>query len=185
MAPLVLGRSEEEALRDYQGAIQDALSAFAGNVYLARLGVQPGSKARLLTLADDVIELRDASSRVHLALSMELHYRSIQLPLAEGQGRRRWTIETAAYIYRLEMPGAPAQEIVGYHWHPHVAGIAFPHVHPLIAGGAGRRLHIAISHVTLKEVLTFAMRDYEVVPISAFWEAALDRSDRVLRSTVP
>ncbi|MGH2353041.1 MAG: hypothetical protein ACRDI2_02230 [Chloroflexota bacterium] len=96
---------------------------------------------------------------------------------------RRWTAQTAAYIYRLDAV-APEQPIVAYHWHPHVESIPFPHVHALAGPPAVQRLHIATPPCTLKDVLTCAMRDFDVRPLRSDWSRDLVEAEAALLASM-
>ncbi|MGH2352542.1 MAG: hypothetical protein ACRDJN_13110, partial [Chloroflexota bacterium] len=164
--------------------VSNTFGAFAENVFLIRSRFDPGIAAYALDLAGrDVVELRDAGGEPCLALSIQLFCRIVRLPGTP----RRWTTHTTKYLYRLEDPADPRRRIVACHWHPDVEGITFPHIHPLVASPEAQRLHYTIPHATLKDVLTFAMRDYGVRPIRTDWQAAHRAADETpqasLRST--
>ncbi|MGH2354098.1 MAG: hypothetical protein ACRDI2_25540 [Chloroflexota bacterium] len=183
MTSSLVARTAPEALRQYEEPIQQALAGFARNTHLIHAGSGVAPDTRLLTPADEVIELRDAHSTPRLALAVELHYRAAPLPAPQG-GSQRFTVQTVQYIYRLDDAAVPHQPIVGYHWHPHVEGVPFPHVHPYLAGSGGGRLHIVVAHATLYEVFATAVREFYVQPIKTDWTRCLREADTVLRASL-
>ena len=180
MTPILGARSEAEAVRRYTDVLQRAISAFGENAFFVRVGFSVALRAHILVLAGNAaMTLRDASGKRRLAPIPELYFRTAQV----AGTHRRWTMHTVSYTYRLDDNGAGGR-FLGYHWHPHVPGTPFPHVHLLAASPDLRRLHIAVPPCTLEHVLTFAMRDFGVQPVHDDWRAALDEVDAVLRESM-
>ena len=184
MSRVIDGRSEAEAVRQYIEPFQQAIAAFAENIVFTQSRPNPKTLVRALTIASvEVVMLQDGDGALRLAVGIELGFRAVQLP---GQPRR-WTVETAKYIYHLNEPARPTRKLVGYHWHPEVEGITFPHIHMYAAEGAARKLHVATPHSTIKEVLTTAMRDYAVAPRERHrdnWAALLQAADETLQASM-
>lgn len=180
MTTIPNARSESEAVRQYVESLQRAISAFRGNVFLVRGAFNIAADAHTLALAGDTsMPLLDAAGERRLAFRPEFYFRTVEVAAAP----RLWTVRTAACVYRLdEIDGG--RQLVGYHWHPHVVGIPYPHVHLLAAHADLRRLHIAVGHCTLAHVLTFAMRDFGIQPVRDDWPAALDEADDALRQSM-
>lgn len=176
MSPAPIGRSKAQAGRLYYEPLQRAISCFARNTFFRHSGFDEHIRAESLALTGDSVVLRDDAGVPQLALVPTIHYRIEQL------GPKRWMARTAGYTYRLEDPHEPDKGFVRYDWHPWVTETGFPHVHLLTAPHGSDRLHIATGHVTLREVLTMARRDFGVKPIRDDWAAALDAADAVLRA---
>ena len=156
-------------------------NTLANNVFLTRRRLSAGTDAYALTLAGrDVVELADAGGHATAALGLRLWCRIERV----GDYPHQWTVRTRKYLYHLEDPTEESIQFVAYHWHPEVPGIEFPHIHPLVAEGEYRRFHYATPHTTLKDILTFAMRDLDVVPRRDDWREALDAAESMLRSTL-
>lgn len=180
MAAIPDARSESEAVHLYIAVLQRAIAAFAENVFFIRGGYIPVAAAhRLLLAGDAAMTLRDPAGERRLALVPEFFFRAVR----RGDPTRRWAVQTVGYAHRLGDLSA-GRQLVGYHWHPHVEGIPYPHVHLLAAPAELRRLHIAVGHCTVAHALTFAMRDFGVQPVRDDWPAALDVSDAVLRQSI-
>lgn len=180
MTATLHARSETEAVRRYVDVLQRAISGFGENAFFVRAGFSVAARAHTLVLAGNAaMPLQSAGGERRLALIPELNFRTAQL----ADPPRRWTVHTVGYTYRLDAIGAGGR-LLGYHWHPHVPGTAFPHVHLLAAPAELRRLHIVVPHCTLKHVLEFAMRDFAVRPVRGDWRAALDQADDVLRASM-
>jgi len=180
----IAARSEAEAIREYLEPFQQAIAAFAANVVFVQTRPDPYTRIRRLTVAnDDVVLLQDVDGEIQLALGIELAFRAVQLPSPP----KRWTVETTKYIYHLEEPTIPVRELVGYHWHPEVPGISFPHIHMYAAEGSARRMHVATPYSTLNEALATAMRDYDVTPLSQHLdvsEGLLQAADETLQTSM-
>jgi hypothetical protein len=180
LAEILEARSESEAVRQYTEALQLAVAAFGANVFLIRGAFDVAANAHTLRLtAGASMALLNSAGKHRLAFRPEFYFRTAQFAGAP----RRWTVQTVAYVYRLDDASARRQ-LVGYHWHPDVQGIPFPHVHVLAASAELRRLHIAVGHCTPAHVLTFAMRDFGVQPMRNDWRAALDQADSALRQSI-
>ena len=187
MTSAIAARTEHEAFEHYSEPIKQAIACFVPNAHLIRI---PDERKRhgvlQLTFSEDAIGLRDASHTPCLALALTLSYRTALLPAAKGRPKR-FAVQTVEYVYRLEDVTDPRQELIGYHWHPDdtdAKGVSFPHVHPYFAGGEAGRRHIAVSHATLHEVLTTAMREFRVQPVKRDWERPLHEAAVVLRASL-
>jgi hypothetical protein len=177
----VAARTASAAFRTFSEPLQRVVSCFTQNRFLLRSGYDPSVDAEGLGIAGGgPILLENQYGETQLGLSIKLHYR-IERP-ASTPGR--WGVRTVAYVYRLEDAHHPQRQIAGFHWHPHIAGIPFPHVHAMDAPPATQRLHLPTGYVTLTDVLTFAMRDFAARPIRDDWEDALDKADQVLRESI-
>jgi hypothetical protein len=174
-------RSEREAFHDFATPLQRAAGAFAENVLFLRTGEYRRIQAHGLTLTGRrTVQLRGATEDTRLSLRADLYYRVVSASAAP----RRWTVRTVAYIFQLEHAADRGGAILAYHWHPHVEGIGFPHIHLLAAGPEQGRLHIAAPHCTLLHVFTSAMRDFGVRPIRADWRQRLQEADSVLKASM-
>jgi hypothetical protein len=174
-------RSASQAFEAYVRPLRRSVACFSEHVQLRRGGIDPRvGAATLLPGSGASIPFRDTQGRTRVALSLRLHHRTVQVTVSP----RRWEVRTVAYGYQFDDPDDPRREIAGYHWHPHVQGIAYPHVHALDAPAATRRLHLPTGFVTLRDLLTFAMRDFDVRPVRADWQAALEAADAALRASL-
>lgn len=179
--PSIVARSEHAAFREYMTSLQRAITAFAANAFLLRVAPEPGSTTEQLRFPGRgfvVLRASDGASRV--TLSARIYVRTVEVAPAP----KRWTVLTTGYLYRLDMANE-AQSLVAYHWHPHVKGINFPHVHVTAADRPEQqRLHIATPHCTLLHILSFAMRDCGVRPIQVDWRQALVDSDGTMQASL-
>jgi hypothetical protein len=95
-------------------------------------------------------------------------------------GRRRWSVETTAYMYTLF--DHDMNEILGYHWHPISRSlIAAPHMHLQAGARVGLQgllgAHLPTGHVTLAQVVRCLIEELGVEPRRADWGAVLERAD--------
>jgi hypothetical protein len=180
LAAIFEARSESEAVRQYVDSLQRAISAFGENVFFVRGGFHAAVSAHTLSLTGDAsIALVDQAGDRRLRLRPQIFFRTAQMASVPA----RWTVRTVGYGYRLDDRSA-GRQLIGYHWHPHVQGATFPHVHLLAAPAELSRLHIAVPHCTLKHVLEFAMRDFAIQPVRNDWQVSLDEADAVLRESM-
>jgi hypothetical protein len=174
-------RSPSQAFGAYAQPLRRSIACFSERVQLRRGGVDHRVGAdMLLPDSGDSIPLRDIHGTARIALSVRLHHRTVQVTVSP----RRWEVRTAAYVYQFDDPDDPRREIAGFHWHPHVEGLPYPHVHALDAPASTQRLHLPTGFITLKDVLLFAVRDFDVRPIRADWQAALEAADASLRASL-
>ena len=145
----------------------------------AGFNVRAGADGLRLT-GRTAMELRDGGHQPRLVLAAALFYRVVRLETI----RARWTVRALGYAYELAGVAGHGRPIASYHWHPHVPGVPFPHVHLPAAPSALSRLHVVVPHCTLRHVLTFAMRDFGVRPIRDRWRPVLDDAHDVLEASM-
>lgn len=181
MPSTIASRSESEAFRKYAVPLQRVIAAFPENTFLQRTGFNVRAGADSLQLAGrTAMQLRDAEHQPRLLLAADLLYRAVRL---EGVATR-WAVRTLGYAYELTEASGPGRPMVSYHWHPHVPGVPFPHVHLPSAPSEQSRLHVVVPHCTLRHVLTFAVRDLGVHPIRDQWRRVLDEAHAVLEASM-
>lgn len=120
-----------------------------------------------------------------LTLSVKLRYLVTEAP----PGRARWRVGTVAYQYTFAVQDGP--EVLAYHWHPDgpTEGgrrVTIPHLH-VGPGAAEGRLrpdiagaHLPTGHVSLPELIYFAIDELGIRPIRSDWTNVL-RGIRDLR----
>ncbi|MBI3971161.1 MAG: hypothetical protein HY332_07705 [Chloroflexi bacterium] len=155
-------RTRREASELLLAPLRQALACFTPQAVLVQRH-DPAVDATVVTTANgNPIPLRDSSGVPVVALLLRLHYRVVPLPYADSglEGR------TVAYAHQLEGIGDPPRELLRFEWHPHIAGIPFPHVHVLAGQANGRgitpRTHMPTGLLTTQHVLTFVVRDLAV-----------------------
>ncbi len=97
---------------------------------------------------------------------------------ASGAGGNRWTVAVIAYWLTLEQPETE-QELMAFHWHPRVAGVGFPHLHPgrlFVADPALTGIHVPTGLIALEDVISFAITELGVRPRRADWTRILERT---------
>ncbi|HLZ73213.1 MAG TPA: hypothetical protein VKV26_25185 [Dehalococcoidia bacterium] len=104
---------------------------------------------------------------------------------AAASPRERWRVTLLAYRYVLIEPSRE-REWLAFHWHPRREGADHPHLHPGSAilsrlELAGR--HIPTGHITLADVLTFAIAELGVQPERADWQRVLAKAHAALAGT--
>jgi hypothetical protein len=100
----------------------------------------------------------------------------------DAPARRRWHVLVTGYQYTFVRRDID-QELLAFHWHPHVAEKPFPHVH-LEAGLDIRRdlvgIHVPTGPISLTDVVRFAIEELQVRPRRSDWQAILDEVGRRL-----
>jgi hypothetical protein len=100
----------------------------------------------------------------------------------DAPARRRWRVVPGSYAYTFVRSDTD-QELLAFHWHPHVAEKPFPHVH-LEAGLDIRRdlvrMHVPAGPISLADVVRFAIEELQVRPRRSDWQAILDDVGRRL-----
>jgi len=121
-----------------------------------------------------------------LGLSLDLTYRVHQLPAT----RHGWAVSESSYYYALL--DRNQREILAYHWHPHVEGMTYPHLH--VSSGAvhgdvleraglseqanALRADLAAAHLptaptALESVLWLAIAQFSAAPLRSDWRRLL------------
>ncbi|MGH2588792.1 MAG: hypothetical protein ACRDJE_28040 [Dehalococcoidia bacterium] len=112
---------------------------------------------------------------------MRQYYRLIED--RDAPARRRWHVAVIDYAYVFTRRDTE-QELLAFHWHPHIADKAFPHVH-LESGLELHRhlvgIHVPTGEIALEDVIRFAIEELGVRPRLARWRSVLDQT-RVRRA---
>jgi hypothetical protein len=181
LAPSASAHTDTEALDAYAGAIKDAVGCFADNIGFRRASRDdPGIGGRGLTHGGVPFRLQARHGTPVVAVAVRLHY----LPVQVSQSPRKWEIRTVQYIYEVHSIDAPPHEIAGYHWHPSVPGMGYPHCHAREGPPAMARLHLPTRFITLGSVFRWLMRDFGAAPLATNWAALLDAADKALEASL-
>ncbi len=121
-----------------------------------------------------------------LHLWIDYQYRLIR----DAAAREPWNAIPAAYHYALF--DGRGREIIAYHWHPHVEGMTYPHLH--ISPGAVRLdvieraglsaqanalqadlagAHLVTGPIALASVLWLAIAQFSATPLRRDWRRLL------------
>jgi hypothetical protein len=111
-------------------------------------------------------------SRLRLSL---LH----QYRLVEDEGERGpWKAQTAAYFYAIE--DQAGNEVLAFHWHPHVVGTTTPHLHVRSARHEDiprlGKAHIPTGRISVEQVLRLLLADLDVEARRDDWREVLGES---------
>lgn len=125
-----------------------------------------------------------------LGLSLDLTYRVHQLP----DSRRSWSVSESRYYFALL--DRDQREVLAYHWHPHVEGVSYPHLHLSpgavrgdVIGRAGLseqanalRADLAAAHlptgpIALGHILWLAIAQFGAAPLRRDWRRLLRAPD--------
>lgn len=168
------GRNPAEAVENYRGPLQRALSCAILAVLNVRGGYQPG-REHGLTLGDGGVQpLRG----VNLSFSIAQRYRIVEDP-TPGQGP--WRVQTTSYSYSLET--RDEQEVLRYDWHPFAEGeISFPHVHL----GAGARVglpelrvaHLPTGRISVEQFVDLLLTDFGAEALKDDWRTILAQTSQ-------
>jgi hypothetical protein len=150
------------------------VNCISGDV-LRATGFRPDAPSMPLLLARGETTPR-ASDLLPLGLRMRQCYRLTEDSAAPA--RRRWRVDVIDYAY-IFVRTDTGQELLAFHWHPHVTDQAFPHVHLESGLGILRDLvgiHVPTGPLTLEDVIRFAIEELRVRPRVRDWAAALERT---------
>jgi hypothetical protein len=180
-------------VNEFKRWLQQAVACVTDRIInISPSGYQPSDTPHRLTLGDGApvwLTTRPSSGPTRLGLSVLQAYRIVRT--AE---RGRWKVQTAAYQYGVD--DADGREMFAYHWHPHIEGVAYPHLH--IGRGAvmpafdGVRLspgrnalqpqlaaaHFPTRRVALEDVLRLLIEQFGVLPRRREWDTALRAARR-------
>jgi hypothetical protein len=88
-----------------------------------------------------------------------------------------WRLTTSAYYYAFSTTAG--EELLAFHWHPHV-GPTHPHLHVAAAAKGAlphlHKRHVPTGRVALEDVLRFAIADLRAKPRRQNWKSVLARS---------
>ena len=169
------GKTTAEAVQNFLDPLQRAVSCVTeavlsvGGGYHASPVNNPQQRHVLTFHKSPAVLGRDK----RFALDLVQHYRVV-----EGEGARGpWKVTTVAYYYTLLM-AATAQEVLGYHWHPHGrSDITSPHLH--LYEGAGtlhhnlRKAHLPTGRMAVEDILRLAITHFQIVPLRQDWDTIL------------
>ena len=169
------GRTEAEAVENFRAPLTRALSCVTNEYLSVGGGYHSAASPHVLTLGDGgPVRLRGEAS---LALLLSQQYRIVEEPGPRGP----WRVQTAGYIYALEMVKGEFEgnELIAFHWHPQT-GLSFPHTHLGAASGvrheALAKQHLPSGRVSIEEVLRLAIA-LGTEPLRKDWEDVLDETE--------
>lgn len=162
------GKTPREAVQNFVGPLQTALSCVTNSVLQIYGGYYPRSEPHVATIADgDPVPLRGDS---RISLQIRHWYRIVE----DAGPRGPWKVQTAGYYYSLK--DSSDQEILAYHWHPQ-SEPTFPHLHLEAGAGIGRqeltKAHLPTERISLEHVLRIALNDFGCYPLKPDWEEVL------------
>lgn len=129
-----------------------ALSCVSNAQLFVTRGKQPG-ELEALTLNPDPLPLYSGRIQDTIQFRLGHQFRLVQ------DGRKSWSVSTAAYQYHLL--DASGAELIGWHWHPGTS--VRPHLH-VPADPIDRRVHIPTGRVSIESVLRLLLTDLKVEP---------------------
>lgn len=107
---------------------QRAVACATNEVLILSSGAyRPGDETHSLRFARGTVRLASADA---ISLALEYQFR-IERSAADSN---MWEARQVGYYYYFD--DLQGREIIAYHWHPHVEGMTYPHLH--ISSGAVR-----------------------------------------------
>ncbi len=96
--------------------------------------------------------------------------------IVKGEGfRGKWRARISAWHYTL-LDGD--HELLVYHWHPKIEGVAEPHLHANLHDRCSPALtansHVPTGRIALEQFIRMLIDECEVEPIRNDWPAVLD-----------
>jgi hypothetical protein len=168
----VAGRTAAEAVHNYIGPLQQAISCISDAV-LVQDGYSERDDPHTAVLnRGRPVRLQGASP---LSIVVVQLYRAFHRP---DDPNGAWNVRTVGYYYRLL--DADEQGILLYHWHPNERSpIDYPHLHIGVASGVSRDdlrgAHLPTGDVAIADLIRLLIRDFRVTPHRADWAAVLSR----------
>jgi hypothetical protein len=158
----------------YVAAVQTTVGCVVGDIVRAT-GHRPETSPLTLLLAGGrAVAL--AGGVFPLGLDVRQFYQLVENPSAPR--RRRWRVELVGYRYALTARRTE-QEVLAFHWHPHVTDKAFPHVYLEAGLGLPRDLigiHVPTGEIALEDVIRLAIEELGVRPRLSRWRSILDQT---------
>jgi len=114
-----------------------------------------------------------SSSRLPLALEVRERFTFREAPAATAAAR--WRLRVVEYSYAIRQPDVHG-EVLAYHYHPQIEGIAFPHLHlgsSILREPALASIHLPTGWVGLEAVVELTLRDLGVAPLRPDWAVVL------------
>lgn len=170
------GRTPQEAVEAFSAPLRECLACILPpTAYLHAHGWKPGGLYLLALLGQaDPVRL---PGPLKIGLFVAHYYEVIEA----GTGDDRYRAHSRGYHY--ELSDEQGRTLVGYDWHPDGQGddtVAWPHVH---LRGYTRPVNLSHVHwptgrVSFESIIRTAIRDLQVPPLRADWEALLDRHEQ-------
>ena len=164
------GRTPADAVNNYLGPLQRAISCVTRSVLNVRGGYNPSPDPHPLALGD--------GSPVRISTDPPIFLTVLQnYRLVEFEGPRGpWKVSIVSYYYSLE--DGEGHEVL-YHWHPQgQSNVTFPHIHLRTGGQLGHtdigEVHFPTGRVALEDVLRLAIQEVGVSPDRDDWAEVLD-----------
>jgi hypothetical protein len=165
----VPGKTPREAVKAYLEPLQR-------NVAIVCNGVLRVNNYDLLDEVGGLtLEPVPLNGRSDLYLSLTQQHKIIKSP-ENGPYR----VKTLYYSYAVETEDA--QEIVGYHWHPHgVSPVKFPHLHLGPAAMIGReelsrKAHFPTGRIAFEDVVELLITTFGAEPDRPLWQELIERT---------
>ncbi|MHB8574326.1 MAG: hypothetical protein ACYDCQ_03250 [Dehalococcoidia bacterium] len=173
-------------LKALKARLQRVVSCVTSSVLILSSGALP---------SNEPVRFIGFPRRVERLFSPTGHGMSVNVAVRplEGDGHEaKRGVALAAYYYGLfDVRG---REILAYHWHPHVAGVDFPHLHvsaaavrPDVLSAAGlselsnalqpelAEAHLPTGWIEIEDVVALVIRHFHVPTHRADWRAILQR----------
>ncbi len=165
------GRTPPDAVNDYIGSIQRAISCISDSVVNVDGGYYPADTPHILTMnRGSSVELGGVS---RLWFLLRQYYRIVELDALGSL----WTVRVVGYRYAIL--DSDGREVLEYHWHPGGnSPIENPHLHIEYGAMVGRpeisAAHLPTGHVFVGDILHMLIRDFAVTPRRRDWQSVLD-----------
>ena len=165
------GRTPAEAVGEYVGAIQRAVSCITDAIVGVGGGYYISDTPHTLELNERRPVRLGGTSRLWMAFSR--YYRIIKY----DSPRAMWTVEEVGYRHRIM--DSDRRETLAYHWHP-MGRSSFIAQHLHIGHGAmlGREefhtAHLPTGRVSLADIIRLLIRDFGATPRRPNWESILN-----------
>jgi hypothetical protein len=176
----LFGTTSSEAVTAYVAAVQAAIRCISGEIVRAT-GYRSDDPSQALVLARGVTASL-VGGTMPLGLELRQFYRLVEDQVAPR--RLRWHVELTGYHYAFFVRRS-GQELLAFHWHPHIVEKSFPHVH--LESGLGLLrdfvgVHVPTGPLDLEDVIRFAIEELGVRPRVRSWAAVLEQTRAARRA---
>jgi len=160
-------KDQGEARERWRHFVEKSLRCVEPDIHL-RVGPSPRGSEGLNSL----FQAGEPGAPIHLTTKsgspLYLSFEQSGEVVPDPRFRREYKISTRSYAYALRYPEPTSEPLIQWHWHPGLSpDWPEPHIHVSIPDplAKGTKLHIPTgSRVTIEQVLSFLIRDWEVVP---------------------
>lgn len=161
------GKTPYQAVKNFLTPLQRAVSCVSHAV------IQHGGREYELNAGPYALVVsgkRKLKRDPPLTLDIRMQYKIVE---ASGD-RGPYKVTITAYMYMVD--DHQGHEIFSYHWQPDGPKVKFPHLH--VEHPNFKKAHFPTGRISLEEVLSLLITDFEVHPLRPNWDRILTETHK-------